>query len=207
MKILSYRNRRFMPLIRQLDSANPGKSANDRLHSSGGRSHLHLRDEGQALVEYALLLPIIFALLTGILSLGLCLANYVSIENAADSAEQILAKASLDPVGSVDPCQAVSLAVLGSANTLQTATTASLVTQANGDVAGNGLVLSLSFAGMATLTGPPGASFSCKGQALPQQPLSQVASLTITYPCNIGIYGQNFSSSCYLKAPVQATIQ
>ncbi len=89
------------------------------------RPRLHLGNDGQSLVEFALVLPVLLLVLTGIYSLGMFMLNYQTLVTAVDKGETTLEllpnmPASGSYPGATDPCLAVSQAVVGSAGTLVT---------------------------------------------------------------------------------------
>ena len=145
---------------------------------AGGRA----RDEqGQAIVELAMALPVLLAVLTGSLSLGFALNNDLQLTYATEAAAQVL---SISRGQTTDPCNTTSQAVYSAAPYL---------TQSN-----------ISFT--IVMDGHSFTTPSCSGG---QQYLVQFqsAQVTATYPCNLQIFGFNPAPSCTLKAQTTVLIQ
>jgi len=139
------------------------------------RARLRRAEEGGALVEMALILPILATLVLGIMSVGVMFMNYLDLTEATGSGAQYL---QLIRTSTTDPCQATYTAITNAAPNL---------TPAN---------LSLSF----NLNGTKVSGDTCSGY---QSDLSAGTplSVTATYPCNLNIYGVNFApSGCTLSA-------
>lgn len=72
------------------------------------------REEGQALVEFAVILPVLLMLLTGIIQFGLAYNKYITLTDAAQSGAQTLALGR----GLSDPCDPAVAQTVQSANTI-----------------------------------------------------------------------------------------
>jgi Flp pilus assembly protein TadG len=167
-----------MPAIaRTSDSLCLGSWALNRIRFV--RSFIQKSDEaGGALVELALVLPILLALVTGITSFGLAFNNYIMLTNAVDTgARQLSILAGL----TTDPCKDVSATIAAAAPLLNSANI-KYTFNFNGN----------SYANKTTCTA--GAA-----QVVANQPMQ----VTVTYPCSLLIYGKNVIPGCTLTA--QAT--
>jgi Flp pilus assembly protein TadG len=135
------------------------------------------KENGQSLVEFALTAPILIAVLTGIFELGLAFNNQLQLTQAVGSGAQYLQQIRLS---TTDPCKDVLSAIKGSAPSLNPAN----------------ITLTLTMNGNSPVT-----ASTCSGdqsELVWQQP----ATVYATYPCNISIYGLQFSSACKLSAQV-----
>jgi Flp pilus assembly protein TadG len=139
------------------------------------RARLRPAEEGGALVEMALILPVLAMLVLGIMSVGTMFMNYLDLTEATGSGAQYL---QLIRTSTTDPCMATYTAITQAAPNL---------TPAN---------LSLKF----TLNGTAVSGDTCSGY---QSDLvaGEPVSVTATYPCNLQIYGVNFApTGCTLSA-------
>jgi Flp pilus assembly protein TadG len=136
-------------------------------------------NEGQTLVEMALLLPLLMLFVTGILSVGFAYSNQQALTQATGIAGQYLASA--EGV-STDPCAEVRTAIHNAAPQLD-------LTQLNVTLTMNGTSVSTN---------------TCTGNVSNLDYTGNYGSVTVyaTYPCNIGVFGVDFSSSCKLQAQV-----
>lgn len=152
-------------------------------------------DKGQAIVEFAIVLPVLLALLLAIFELGIFLINYQTLTQAVNQGGMALQQVQGMPAQS-DPCAVVSTAVLASAGNLQTA-------------GSNGIQLTIQI-GANPSYGPGSATgFSCTGQSTyVQNGQGVAATVTGTYPCLLATYGfKFFSSGCKLTAKAQELMQ
>jgi len=152
------------------------KRANSPAHRP--RRFLRLRgEEGNALVEIALILPVFLAFVTGIGSFAIALGNQITLMQATGSGGQYLQQLRN---GTTDPCKDTITAIENAAPNLASANI--------------GLTLTLN--GNTPITGA-----SCSGK---QSELVEGASVTVatTYPCTLSVYGVKFASSCNLSAQV-----
>jgi Flp pilus assembly protein TadG len=133
-------------------------------------------EEGTALVEFTLTLPILVAILTGIFELGIAFNNQLSLTQAVGSGAQYLQEIRQT---TTDPCR-------DTINTIESAAPYLISSKIN---------LTL------TMNGTQVSGNSCAGD---QSDLAQGEPVTVaaTYPCNISIYGVKFSSTCNLSAQV-----
>jgi Flp pilus assembly protein TadG len=178
MKMLSDLKRWAGARMRAPYRAAAPERAGVKARLADGRLSLRLRsgDEGQSLVELALILPIMFALITGILSIGMAYFSQQSLSQGVGSAAQHLTTIRQT---TTDPC----------------ADTLSALELAAPTISPSSLTLKV------TMNGTPYTGTSCSGaqsNLLPGVPVTVYA----TYPCKIGVYGVNFSPSCQLSATV-----
>jgi Flp pilus assembly protein TadG len=133
-------------------------------------------EEGGALVEIALTLPVMLAVLTGIFSFGIAFSNQLSLTQAVGTGAQLLQQSRNS---TTDPCKDTLTAISNAAPNL---------TKAN---------ISLTL----TLNGTSTTASSCAGSQsnlVEGQPITVAA----TYPCNLQVYGVKFVSACQLAAQV-----
>lgn len=140
------------------------------------RALLRGGEEGAALIETALTLPILLGVVTGICSFGVGFNNQLALVSAVGAGAQHL---QLIRTTSADPCAETLTAIEAAAPQL---------TPAN-------ITLSLNLDGT-TVSGS-----SCQGD---QVYLVQGQQITVTakYPCALAIYGTSFTNACQLSAKV-----
>ncbi|MGA3010165.1 MAG: TadE/TadG family type IV pilus assembly protein [Terracidiphilus sp.] len=166
------------------------------------RTWLHSRERGQAIVEFAFVIPILLLVLLAIFELGIFLLNYQTLTQAVNQGGVRIQQLSGLPVssgGTSDPCADIATAVIGSAGNL-------------GTTGNNGIQLTLTV-GSNTPAGPsPAASFSCGNLASAVQAGGGGTSIPVivtgTYPCMALTYGFNFAANgCQMKVTVQELMQ
>ena len=193
MKILSYRINRFLALALGRHWATPieRKGATSQPNGQAPR-RLLFSHEGQSLVEFGLMAPVMVGLLTALLSLGLCMGNYIALNNAEAEALKIISASSTNSNVTADPCKAVSDAVLGD----------------TGSLISSDIQLTLAFNSSNVLNpAAPGPLFTCAKYPVPASTNPPtLATITLAYPCNIAVYGFNFARSCLLKTSNSVTI-
>ncbi|HEY1985213.1 MAG TPA: TadE/TadG family type IV pilus assembly protein [Terracidiphilus sp.] len=135
-------------------------------------------EEGNALVEFALMLPVMLLIMTGIFSIGIAYSNELTLTQAVGAGAQYLQQIR---TSSSDPCADTFTAITNAAPNLRSANISVTITM-------NGVT-------------PDQTGNSCSGA---QTNLVQGANVTVnaTYPCNITVYKFAFSSSCLLTAQV-----
>jgi Flp pilus assembly protein TadG len=156
-------------------TANVGAGAGYRMGSLN-RRRLHRR--GQAVLEFALGLPLLLTLITGLVMFGVAFNNELTLTYATDAAAQLL---SISRGQTTNPCQTTANAFYASAPYL---------TQAD-----------LTFT--IVLNGTSHTGTSCSGAALVE---SETAQVTVTYPASIGIFGfgiSNFNLTAQTTALIQ----
>ena len=173
-----------------------------RVSSTAGAESLSLRDRlrawhnscdgGQSIVEFALMLPALLAVLLAIFGIGIFLINYETLTQAVNQGGMALQAG--EGWSGNDPCATVSTAVTGVTGNLQTA-------------GANGVQLQVKI-GSYTSTFQPAATFSCvAGASYASAGVS--ATVTGTYPCMpFTVNGVKFfASGCTMKATVQELMQ
>jgi Flp pilus assembly protein TadG len=165
------------------------------------RASARARDEqGQALLEFAFVLPLLVTLMLGMIVFGIALNNYMELTNAATAGAQAL---SISRGQTLNPCTTVTGPFYAAAPNL---------TQAN-------VLFTI------TITPPPGGSGSsytlvskvatpsCGAASTTSPPASDLlqgdtATVTVTYPCNLKVFGVNFAPNpCNLTAQTAESIQ
>jgi Flp pilus assembly protein TadG len=176
MKILSGLLGQAGMITRSLKRLAAANGNGVRPDSIGGRASLSRGDEGGALIEIALTVPILLGVLTGICTFGIAYSNPLTLTPGVGTAGQYLAQIRTT---STDPCSDVFTALKNAAPGLKS-TSISLTTTMNG-------------------TAVTGTSCSGKETDLIQGgPVSVYA----TYPCSLSIYNLTFAGSCQLTAKV-----
>jgi Flp pilus assembly protein TadG len=168
------------------------KSKHTIAHNSGAESRSILkrmraacfgREEGNALVEFALTLPILMAVLVAIFEFGIAFNNQLQLTQAVGAGAQYLQTIRST---TTDPCKDTITTIENSAPTLVPAN----------------ITLKLTMSGNTPVTGS-----SCSGD---QTQLGQGEPVTVyaSYPCNITIFGINLGGlttrtfTCNLTAQV-----
>jgi Flp pilus assembly protein TadG len=147
-----------------------------RLRSPRRRMRAFLRagDSGNALVEFALILPVLLLLTTGVLIFGVAMNNYIQLTNAVSvGARTLVANAGV----TTNPCQMGATAIENAAPAL-TAANMTFSFVFNGVAYNNKSTCSSA----STLTGAAGNLTS--GTSL---------TVTATYPLNLSVYGKVFN--------------
>lgn len=140
------------------------------------RALLRKGEEGSALVEIALTMPMLLMVMTAICTFAIGFNNQLTLTSAVGSGAQYL---QLIRTTTTDPCQDTLRAIENAAPSL----TPSSIT--------------LSF----SLNGTPVSGNSCAGD---QSDLAQGQPVTVTakYPCALAIYATKFATGCQLSASV-----
>jgi len=137
-------------------------------------------DDGGPLVEFAMVLPMMMVVMTGIFYLGIALTLYLQLTNATDIAARQL---SISRGQTSDPCSTVSTAFAASAPNLSS----SNLTYAY-------VINSINYSGT-----------SCTGAAA-EMIQGKSAQVTVQYPVHLGIYAVGWSTIT-LKAQTTELIQ
>jgi Flp pilus assembly protein TadG len=151
------------------------------------RTGLRKQEEGNSMVEFALVFPILMLIVTAIFTFGIAFNNYIELTDAVGIAGRQLAISSLQ---TLDPCATAATAVYNAAP---------LLSKTN---------LTFSF----TLNGTayPGASCASASQTVGAASNLQSgddATITVTYPCNLTIWGKNYAPGCTLSATTTEKVQ
>jgi Flp pilus assembly protein TadG len=147
----------------------------------------YYQEEGQAMVEMALLLPVLLLLVTGLLTFAVALNNYVMLIQATGVGARAIA---ISRGQTTDPCATASQAVSAAAPLL-TAGNLSYTFNLNGT----------------TYTGASCSSGSSTTGAAANLVQGSNAVVTVTYPCSLVVYGANYAPNCQLQAQITELIQ
>ncbi len=141
--------------------------------------------QGQALLEFAIAVPLLLTILTALMALGVAFNNELQLTYATSAGAQLL---SISRGQTTNPCTTTSQAVYSAAPSL---------TQSNLK-----FTIVLGTHTVATSQAQP----SCSGS---QQYLVQTdsAQVTATYPCQINIFRFNPVPNCVLTAQTAVIIQ
>lgn len=141
------------------------------------RTRLSKDEEGNAILEFALILVPLMLFITGIFSFGMAMMNYESLTHAVAQGAQVLVTSRGN---TTDPCADTLAAIEAAAPTLAPASITLTVTMGSNS---------------------PLTQNSCSGD---QNELAQGATVTVTatYPCNISVAGYTPSPNCKLTATV-----
>ncbi len=140
-------------------------------------------EEGQALLEFAVSLPILLVVVTGILAFGLVLNNYVMLTNATDNGARALA---ISRGQTTDPCATMVNAVYAAAPVLRQ----------------SGYTFAI------TLNGAKYTGTTCNSSAAVANMVQGAqAQVTVSYPCSLAMYGMNAAPGCALQAQTTELIQ
>jgi Flp pilus assembly protein TadG len=140
---------------------------------------------GGALVEFAVTLPLIMLLMTGIFSFSIALYQKMSLSEGLSVGGRVLAT----DRGDTDPCKTATAAINSASPDLLTAN----------------LTLTYILNGVSQGTGTlscPGAS----GAANANMVSGKNAQIQVTYKCSLGVYNANFGS-CLLAEQVTEVVQ
>ena len=166
----------------------PGLTQRTSRPENGGRTHRRMRDDsGQALVEFAFLVPVLLIVLTGIFAFGMTFNNYTQMTEATATAARQLA---ISRGQYFDPCQKTA-AVFTSAAPSLNPSLVSYTFNLNGN----------------TYTGNSCNSASTSTGAAGNLVQGQPASLTVTYPCSLVVYGKNLAPGCMLTTATTEVVQ
>lgn len=151
------------------------------------------RERGSALVEFALVLPMVLLLATGIFSFGFALNNYLELTNAVTLAAQEVA---ISRGQTVDPC-ALASSTLQQAAPYLTQSNVTLTTTIYTGTAAPYTANTFSGTSCSSATTTTGAA----GDMLAGNPVQ----ISASYPCVLAGYGFDFP--CHLTAQVTEIVQ
>jgi Flp pilus assembly protein TadG len=154
-------------------------------------------EEGGALVEFAMVAPIMLMIMMGIIVIGSTMSNYLQLIEATASGARTVA---VSRSNTLDPCNTVATAVSSGAPLLNSANLTYT------------LVLNSSLGANVGTYGPTKGSLSCSSANYTSGAPSYLqqggsANVTVTYPCNLSIFGTNYWSGCTLQAQTTEMIQ
>ena len=150
-------------------------------------------ENGSSLVEFALVLPLFMLLITGMITFGISLNQYLELTNAVAGGGQYL---STLRANTTNPCSDVSKAIYQAAPFLN-ASNLTIKFVLNGVTYGPFTGSAASSCSSATTTS--GAA----GNLVQGQPAQIIAS----YPCTLAIYGANLVPGCTLRTQVTEIVQ
>lgn len=198
MKQLCNEREKFMPKLGHECRNLVSPQVRTRTLRIGAELRIRLRvckrgEEGGALVEMALVLPILMLVLTGIFSFGIAMANYMQLTEAVDVGGRLLA---ISRNQYLDPCAAAVTAIESAAPSLAPANmTFTFVL--------NGTTYSGTSCSSSSYTSGAAGAITTAGTAIP----NGTAQVTVTYPCNLAVYGRNLVPSCHLTAQTTELVQ
>jgi len=183
MKIPRKLHRLYAIVVRGLNGMARSDRTSGATRFAKGRIYRSLRtgEEGNALVEFTLVLPILIMVVLGIYIVGIAYNNQTVLTNAVNIGGNYLS--TLTPSNTTDPC----------------ADTFTQIKNAAGILTPGSIKVSFSLEGTSV---PAAYNPSCGGD---QSLLSSKANVTVTatYPCNLVIEGINFApSGCNLYATI-----
>lgn len=178
-----------------IESEVPWFNLLDKLRSDGMeiRARLALHEDGQALVESALVLPLLLIAGTGILVFGLYMMQILSMTEGVGNAGRVLAEnAGL----TTDPCSVAVAAFQNAAPILNTSNLTYKITLNPGT--GDNSYTGSSCSSSSTTTGAAGNLVS-----------GGTATLKVSYSnCSLSFYGNNlFPSGCSISQQVTEAVQ
>jgi Flp pilus assembly protein TadG len=139
------------------------------------------------MVEMALVLPVLLLVVTGILTFGLAFNNYVMLTEATSVGARALA---ISRGQTTDPCATASSAVYAAAPLLASSK------------------LSFTFVlNGTTYTGASCSSGSSTTGAAGNLKQGAYASVTVTYPCSLAVYGTDYAPNCSLQSQISELVQ
>jgi Flp pilus assembly protein TadG len=146
-------------------------------------------DEGGALVELGVTLPIILLIMTGIFAFSIALYQKLALAEGVSAGARILAAARGETAasGKIDPCAITASAITGAAPALSQST----------------MKLTIVINGVTEVNSVAANSASCSGVTMTA---GNAASVLATYPCAINVFRFSFPS-CSLGYQVAEQIQ
>lgn len=144
-------------------------------------------DAGSSLIEFALTLPPLLLVATGIGALGISMNNYLILTNATTAAARQI---SIIRGQSLNPCSIASSIVIAAAPTLKASS----------------FTFSYSFNGVA-YSGTSCASANYSSGAPSNLVQGQPASIAVTYPCTLLTYSGNLIPNCTLQSTMAELVQ
>lgn len=145
-------------------------------------------ERGQAMVEFAMGVPLLLTLLVASAVFGVAFNNELTVTAATTTGAQLL---SISRGSTSDPC----------------ATTSTAIKQAAPGLTASSLTYSIAFGSGSPVTyGSPYTGTSCTS-ATSSLVSGNTAKVTVTYPCNLQIMGFNIVPSCTLSAQTAELIQ
>ena len=170
----------------------PASSPQSGVRRPSGRGLRRSRSEkGQALVEFALVLPVLMLIVLGIIKGGALYNNYLQLTDAVRTGARQLAIER----GQTSPCGDAANEAISSAGGLTPASISISMTE-NPEATGDPVGATYS------TTGPPMGTGACPFTLVS----GSAATLTATYPCDLGLLGISFSP-CTLSATATERVE
>jgi len=151
------------------------------------RTSLRHNDEGGSMVEFAMVFPILMMIITAIFTFAIAFNNYVQLTDAVGIAGRQLAISSLQ---TLDPCATAATAVYNAAPLLNKSNL-TFTFKINGN----------------TYNGATCNSTSYTSGAAGDLQSGNDATITVSYPCNLTIWGKNYAPSCSLQSQTTEKVQ
>jgi Flp pilus assembly protein TadG len=139
------------------------------------RALLRTDEQGSAILEFALILPMMLLLTTGILVFGIAMNNYLQLTNAVSIGARTLA---ISAQMTLDPCATAYTAITNAAPNLTPS----------------------KFTFSYTMNGTAYGGTSCSSASVTTGAAGSLASgttvtVTATYPLNLSVFGQQYSAN------------
>jgi Flp pilus assembly protein TadG len=170
-----------------------------RLKRALGRAR---QQQGAALLEFALLLPVLMLILLGIISFGIAFNNQMTLTNAVNDAAQVVMAG---PGVITDPCQSANNALAVAAANLNNSTiygthplSFTLSAYTNATTPNTTSSFNVVFPSTSGALCTSEAAFLTVGQQV---------SVTATYGCKLNFLGYNFAPNCVLTAQTAEAVQ
>ncbi len=159
--------------------------------------YFRLGDTGGALVEMALVMPILLCLMTGIFSVSTALYQKLQLAEALSSGGRVLAAER----GLTDPCADTVAAIHSAAPGLATQNIGLTITIDSIPYGSNTSTVSCP-----GVVGSGGATTGAGGANNPNMPAGAIATIQATYPCSLSIYNIR-GLSCAISSQIAEAIQ
>jgi len=155
------------------------------------RGAARAREEGSALVEMAVVLPLLMLIVTGMISMGLVLTNYLMLSHATDVGARYLA---VSRGQTTNPCSDTVTAIQNAAPGLSKSQLSYTFVIGSGTFSGG----PTSFSGT--------SSSSCSVAGVTDLSPGKTATVTVSYPFQFFIYGWS-NASVSIKSQTAEIIQ
>ncbi len=165
-------------------SGSQESTVNARSRKASRRARLFTEEDGGPLVEFAMVLPMLVTVMTGIFYLGVGLAQYIQLTNATDIASRQISISRGVSSLAADPCN--------------TGTT--YFESAAPNLAPSSLTFTY------TVNGVSKTATTCTSLALTSASQGETETVQVSYPVHLGIYGVGWSTVT-LKAQTSEIIQ
>jgi len=160
------------------------------------------REEGQALIEFALSISLLSILLLGIISFGIAFYDQLTMTSAANNAAQVV----MAGAGVIsDPCASANSAFVASASALNNPKIYGSYPLTFSITAYTSATASVSSGSeQVVFSGSGGPSCTSLASSLTQ---GQEVVINATYGCNLSFFGYNFAPNCKLSAQTSEAVQ